>query len=207
LKTGLFLSLSTPAPNRLFLAGSKPFAPAHILAPRDIRAREAKSRHSAPFPQSTHDRGRAVPKKLIQGTIDEIHPTLTKEAKRWKPRGAGSDRAQCDAITREAFARNIDCIDLRILCNYDRDFANPIEPSVHGGKNRKRHPEFCRSERGALRARHCALDGTGTPRAAALRRACARNSPRAAPGSVQHHQNDRRLDGRMDIRLEPGQRN
>jgi lysophospholipase L1-like esterase len=38
-----------------------------------------------------------------------------------------------DAITREAFARNIDCIDLRILCNEDRDFANPIEPSVHGG--------------------------------------------------------------------------
>ena len=38
-----------------------------------------------------------------------------------------------DAITREAFARNIDCIDLRIICDDDRDFANPIEPSVHGG--------------------------------------------------------------------------
>ncbi len=38
-----------------------------------------------------------------------------------------------DAITREAFARNIDCIDLRILCDNDRDFANPIEPSVHSG--------------------------------------------------------------------------
>lgn len=38
-----------------------------------------------------------------------------------------------DAITREVFARNIDCIDLRILCDDDRDFANPIEPSVHGG--------------------------------------------------------------------------
>jgi hypothetical protein len=38
-----------------------------------------------------------------------------------------------DAITREAFARNIDCIDLRIICDEDRDFANPIEPSVHGG--------------------------------------------------------------------------
>jgi hypothetical protein len=38
-----------------------------------------------------------------------------------------------DAITREAFARGVDCIDLRILCNDDRDFANPIEPSVHGG--------------------------------------------------------------------------
>jgi hypothetical protein len=38
-----------------------------------------------------------------------------------------------DAITREAFARRIDCIDLRVLCNEDADFANPIEPSVHGG--------------------------------------------------------------------------
>ena len=38
-----------------------------------------------------------------------------------------------DAITREAFARNVDCIDLRVLCDDDRDFANPIEPSVHGG--------------------------------------------------------------------------
>jgi lysophospholipase L1-like esterase len=38
-----------------------------------------------------------------------------------------------DAITREAFARSVDCIDLRVLCDDDRDFANPIEPSVHGG--------------------------------------------------------------------------
>jgi lysophospholipase L1-like esterase len=38
-----------------------------------------------------------------------------------------------DAITREAFARKLDCIDLRILCDDDTDFANPIEPSIHGG--------------------------------------------------------------------------
>jgi hypothetical protein len=38
-----------------------------------------------------------------------------------------------DAITREAFAREVDCIDLRIICDDDQDFANPIEPSVHGG--------------------------------------------------------------------------
>src|SRR4249919_1145484 len=35
------------------------------------------------------------------------------------------------AITREAFAHNADCIDLRILCDDDCDFANPIEPSIH----------------------------------------------------------------------------
>ena len=38
-----------------------------------------------------------------------------------------------DAITREAFTRGMSCIDLRVLCDDDRDFANPIEPSVHGG--------------------------------------------------------------------------
>jgi lysophospholipase L1-like esterase len=38
-----------------------------------------------------------------------------------------------DAITREAFARGVDCIDLRIICDEDSDFANPIEPSVQGG--------------------------------------------------------------------------
>lgn len=38
-----------------------------------------------------------------------------------------------DAITREAFARGMGCIDLRVLCDDDGDFANPIEPSVQGG--------------------------------------------------------------------------
>ncbi len=38
-----------------------------------------------------------------------------------------------DAITREALARGVDCIDLRIVCDEDTDFANPIEPSVGGG--------------------------------------------------------------------------
>ena len=38
-----------------------------------------------------------------------------------------------DTITREAFARGLDCIDLRVLCNDDADFANPIEPSQPGG--------------------------------------------------------------------------
>src|SRR5262245_1383374 len=38
-----------------------------------------------------------------------------------------------DIITRQAFARQIDLIDLRTICDEDADFANPIEPSVHGG--------------------------------------------------------------------------
>jgi hypothetical protein len=39
-----------------------------------------------------------------------------------------------DVITREAFARRFTLIDLRVLCNEDADFANPIEPSVRGGQ-------------------------------------------------------------------------
>jgi hypothetical protein len=38
-----------------------------------------------------------------------------------------------DRITRAAFARDLPLIDLRLICNEDADFANPIEPSVKGG--------------------------------------------------------------------------
>ena len=38
-----------------------------------------------------------------------------------------------DIVTRQAFARQIDLIDLRVICDEDADFANAIEPSVHGG--------------------------------------------------------------------------
>ena len=38
-----------------------------------------------------------------------------------------------DLITREAFARGLPLIDLRVICDEDEDYANPIEPSVQGG--------------------------------------------------------------------------
>lgn len=38
-----------------------------------------------------------------------------------------------DCITRAAFARGISLIDLRLICDQDTDYANPIEPSVRGG--------------------------------------------------------------------------
>jgi hypothetical protein len=38
-----------------------------------------------------------------------------------------------DCITREAFARDLTLIDLRLICESDEDFANPIEPSIAGG--------------------------------------------------------------------------
>jgi hypothetical protein len=38
-----------------------------------------------------------------------------------------------DCITRGAFARGLSLLDLRLICNDDADFANPIEPSTRGG--------------------------------------------------------------------------
>ncbi len=38
-----------------------------------------------------------------------------------------------DCITRAAFARAVSLIDLRLVCDEDADYANPIEPSVQGG--------------------------------------------------------------------------
>jgi hypothetical protein len=38
-----------------------------------------------------------------------------------------------DVITRAAFARGAGLIDLRLICDSDEDYANPIEPSVRGG--------------------------------------------------------------------------
>ena len=39
-----------------------------------------------------------------------------------------------DAITRGAFSRGAALIDLRLICNEDADYANPIEPSSQGGR-------------------------------------------------------------------------
>ncbi len=39
-----------------------------------------------------------------------------------------------DVVTREAAARSLTLLDLRVLCGEDADFANPIEPSVQGGE-------------------------------------------------------------------------
>ena len=38
-----------------------------------------------------------------------------------------------DKITREAFARGLTLIDLRLICDEDADFTHQIEPSVQGG--------------------------------------------------------------------------
>ncbi|GEO39897.1 hypothetical protein SAE02_40450 [Skermanella aerolata] len=39
-----------------------------------------------------------------------------------------------DCITRSAFSRSLPVIDLRLICDRDEDYANPIEPSVRSGE-------------------------------------------------------------------------
>ncbi|MDN4609438.1 SGNH/GDSL hydrolase family protein [Arthrobacter burdickii] len=39
-----------------------------------------------------------------------------------------------DCITRAAFSRGVSVVDLRLVCDDDGDYANPIEPSVQGGR-------------------------------------------------------------------------
>lgn len=39
-----------------------------------------------------------------------------------------------DAIIREAFSAPVPLIDLRLICDKDEDYANPIEPSEAGGR-------------------------------------------------------------------------
>jgi hypothetical protein len=39
-----------------------------------------------------------------------------------------------DCITYEAFKSRLPLIDLRLICNEDKDYANEIEPSAHGGE-------------------------------------------------------------------------
>lgn len=39
-----------------------------------------------------------------------------------------------DAIIREAFSAGIPLLDLRLICDRDEDYANPIEPSEAGGR-------------------------------------------------------------------------
>ena len=38
-----------------------------------------------------------------------------------------------EVITRAAFAHGLPVLDLRLICDNDADFANPIEPSAQGG--------------------------------------------------------------------------
>jgi hypothetical protein len=53
-----------------------------------------------------------------------------------------------DVITRRVFTKRASLIDLRLVCDEDADFANPIEPSAIGGEKIARAiARFARSDR------------------------------------------------------------
>jgi lysophospholipase L1-like esterase len=58
-----------------------------------------------------------------------------------------------DVITREAFARGISLLDLRLLCNREEDFAAPTGPSVQGGAKIAAEIARWATEHGAERGR------------------------------------------------------
>jgi lysophospholipase L1-like esterase len=43
-----------------------------------------------------------------------------------------------DVISRAAFSSGLPLVDLRLICNEDADYANPIEPSARGGEKMAR---------------------------------------------------------------------
>jgi hypothetical protein len=64
-----------------------------------------------------------------------------------------------DAILRVGFEHALTVIDLRLVCNEPRDYANPIEPSSHGG---------AKIARAIARAVEMASGSDGTSRVIAL---------------------------------------
>jgi lysophospholipase L1-like esterase len=53
-----------------------------------------------------------------------------------------------DAITRQVFTKRASLIDLRLVCDHDADFANPIEPSATGGEKIARAIAILRAPNG-----------------------------------------------------------
>ena len=79
----------------------------------------------------------AVLARKLPTAISTIHDSRYSDAER-----AGMANTALaiynDVITREAFARGLPLVDLRLIMSEQIDYANPIEPSAKGHKNRAR---------------------------------------------------------------------
>lgn len=80
-------------------------------------------------------------RKMLDGVLAKNLPTAINTI--YDTRYSDADRASVantalavynDAITREAFARGLPLIDLRLILSEQADYANPIEPSAKGGE-------------------------------------------------------------------------
>lgn len=67
----------------------------------------------------------------LQAAVCTIYDTRLEEPGSFVVRGGLA--LFNDRITRAAFSRGLSVLDLRLLCDEDADYANPIEPSAQGG--------------------------------------------------------------------------
>ncbi len=72
-----------------------------------------------------------IARNLPTAVCTIYHPRFTDLDQR--RRSATALSVLNDIITEEAFSRRLALLDLRLICNRDEDFANPIEPSARGG--------------------------------------------------------------------------
>jgi GDSL-like Lipase/Acylhydrolase family len=73
--------------------------------------------------------------RRLPTAVCTIYEPRFPDPRRRRVAAVGLAAAFNDVITREAFARGgLALIDLRLVCDRDEDFANPIEPSVRGGE-------------------------------------------------------------------------
>jgi hypothetical protein len=63
----------------------------------------------------------------------ELYLPQQVNAEQLQQRAMAAESIFNDIIMFEVFKRNLPLIDLRVLCNKDEDYANPIEPSCIGG--------------------------------------------------------------------------
>ena len=73
--------------------------------------------------------------KLFSQSLNRLESYLPRivDAKKLQQMVMAAETIFNDIILFETFKRNLPLIDLRVLCNKDEDFANPIEPSAIGG--------------------------------------------------------------------------
>jgi hypothetical protein len=75
----------------------------------------------------------ALARRKLPAAVCTIYEPRFPEADRRRVAAAALTLLN-DRITRQAFTRGLSLLDLRIICNEDADFANPIEPSARGGE-------------------------------------------------------------------------
>jgi len=73
--------------------------------------------------------------RFFSNSLERVVPYLPMniDGKKLQQMAMSAETIFNDIIMFEVFKRKLPLIDLRVLCNDDQDFANPIEPSCIGG--------------------------------------------------------------------------